>query len=96
MHVLRWYAKYTHINILPDHVLLVNHNSERSMMMINPGLSIKIKNIYRMIYRIPLRPRPCTKTQNLEFSSRAMYVFLIFFSFEFSPALKPENFENFE
>ena len=45
MHLLRWQAKYMHRNFLPDRIFLLNHNEERSMMMMNPGVSIKIYNI---------------------------------------------------
>ena len=46
MHVLRWQAKYMHRNFLIDRIFLLDHNEERSMMLMNPGLSIKKYIIY--------------------------------------------------
>ena len=54
MHVLRWQAKYMHINFLPDRIFLLNHNEERSMMMMSPALSIKIYNISLKINKLNL------------------------------------------
>ena len=45
MHVLRDQAKNMHRNFLPDRIFLLNHNEERSVMMMSPGLSIKIYNV---------------------------------------------------
>ena len=54
MHVLRRQVKYMHINFLPDRIFLLNHNEERSMMMISPALWIKIHNISLKINKLNL------------------------------------------
>ena len=44
MHVLRLQSNNMQRIFLPDRIFLSNHNDERSMMMMSPGLSIKIYN----------------------------------------------------
>ena len=54
MHVLRWQAKYMQGKFLLDRIFLLNHNEERSIMMMSPGSSIKIYNISLKINKFKL------------------------------------------
>ena len=57
-----------HRIFLPDRIFLLNHNKERSMMTMSPGLSIKLYNISLIELSLSINTHTLLNTQILKIS----------------------------